>query len=137
MKKDIPIRKVEDVLIAIMPPTEEAPPDALWEVFILNLKDEPIRNVLISSKGYGEVEGETVKTSILRHFFEEIGPRTGQRVEHIQPRVFSLNNEYWVSFSYDDFLFDQKYTFVSGSIDESYFTLVPLLNRRGVMIGSA
>lgn len=136
MKKDIPLRKVEDVLIAIVPPVHELP-EALWEVHILNLKDDPIRNVLISSKGYGEVEGESVKTSVLRHFFEEIGPKSSQQVEHILPRVFTLNNEYWVSFSCDDFLFDQKYTFVAGSIDEAYFTLVPLLERRGVMIGSA
>ncbi|RMG59042.1 MAG: hypothetical protein D6722_22840 [Bacteroidetes bacterium] len=135
MKKDIPIRKVTELCMAIVPDEDESP-EALWRVFIINLKEEPIRNVLISSKGYGVREGETVRTSVLRHFFAEIGPRSYHQVERIQPEVFSLNNEYWVSFSYDDFLFDQKYTFVAGSIHEDFFTLIPLIGSRGVMLGA-
>jgi hypothetical protein len=135
MIKDIPIREVEDVAMAILPQLIDA--EALtWEVYLINLKDEPIANVLVSSKGYGSLKGESVRTSTLRHFFERIAPLSYQKVEHIQTKVFPLNNEYFVSFTHDNFLFDKKYTFLSGSIDEENFTSIPLLNRQGVMIGS-
>ena len=68
MKKDILIPKVEDLAIAIIPGAE----DDLWDVYLLNFKPSPLSTVLINSTGYGEIEGEKVKTTTLRHFFEEI-----------------------------------------------------------------
>jgi hypothetical protein len=134
MIKDIPIRKVEDVVVAIMPQAHD-PEAATWEVYLINLKSEPITNVLVASKGYGQLNGEPVNTSVLRHFFEEVPSLSYRKVEQIQTKVFALNNEYMVTFTYDDFLFDKKYTFTSGSIDEGNFTQIPLINRVGVMIG--
>jgi hypothetical protein len=71
MKKDIPQHKVQDLAIAIVPSEDDA---ELWNTYILNLRDEPIKSVLVNSRGYGEMEGEAIKTTILRHYFEEIGP---------------------------------------------------------------
>jgi len=48
--------------------------------------------------------------------------------------LFSIANEYWVSFSFDDNLYDKKYVFVQGALDESNFTDIPFLDCRGVMI---
>jgi hypothetical protein len=134
MIKDIPIRKVEDVLVAIMPQVHD--PEAItWEVYLINLKPEPIGNVLVCSRGYGELNDQPVNTSVLRHFFATVPSLSYQKVEQIQTKVFALNNEYMVTFTHDDFLFDKKYTFMSGSIDEQNFTQVPLINRQGVVIG--
>lgn len=135
MIKDIPIRKVEDVLVAIMPQPHD-PEAPTWEVFLINLKNDPIHNVLVASRGYGELGGESVNTSVLRHFFEKIPPLSYHKVEQIQTQVFGLTNEYMVTFTYDDFMFDKKYTFTSGSIDEDNFTQIPLINRSGVVIGT-
>ena len=56
-------------------------------------------------------------------------------IEPIQAAIFQLANEYWVSFSLNDYLFDKKYVFVQGAVDEMNFTEIPFLNgRRGVMI---
>ena len=132
MIKDIPQLKVEDVAIAIVP--RDGEDDELWDAFLVNLKEVPIANVLISSNGYGEVSGEKRKTTTLRHFFEEIGPLTCTLIEPIQAKLFSLNNEYWVSFVMDGHMYDKKYVFVSGSIQSSYFTTVPFIGRKGVMI---
>lgn len=133
MLKDIPVRKVEDFAIAIVP-REGAEEEELWDTFVLNLREEPIRDVLINSRGYGELEGESRKTTVLRHFFEEIGPSTAALLEPIQTSLFTFTNEFWVSFSYDGHMFDKKYIFVRGSIDAMNFTRIPLLNRPGVMI---
>ena len=69
MKKDIPQKKVEDLAIAVIPRDGD-----LWDVYVINLKDEPIKNVLINSKGYGSINNEAVQTTVLRHFFPSIGP---------------------------------------------------------------
>lgn len=135
MKKDIELKKVEDLIIAIVPREEaETDEEELWDVWLINLKEEPITFVLVNSTGYGEQDGEIRRTTTLRHFFEEIGPMACVQIEPIQPRVFMLTNEYWVSFMHDNYMYDKKYLFVPGSIDASNFMLVPFLNKKGIMI---
>jgi hypothetical protein len=134
MKKDIPELKVEDLAIAIVPSSVDLLEDELWDVYILNLKEEPIKNVLVSSRGYGEVNNEQIKTTTLRHFFEEIGPLEILKIEPIQKSLFRITNEYWVSFSFEGELYDKKYVFVVGSIESTNFTRIPFLDRKGVMI---
>jgi len=131
MKKDIPIRRVEDLVVAVVPRPDEK---EFWDVFLINLKEEAIRFVLINAHGYGEQEGEMKKTTTLRHFFEEIGPLQVVQVEPIQSDLFDFTHEYWVSFLHEQYLYDKKYVFVRGSIHEDYFTTIPFLDRKGVMI---
>lgn len=134
MKKDIPVQKVEDLAIAIVPRPKEDPEKEMWDTFLINLKEETISNVLISSQGYGELEGEDRKTTTLRHFFDEIGPLAIQLIEPIHRGLFDLTNEYWVSFTRDGYMFDKRYIFVRGSIARENFTQIPFLDRKGVMI---
>jgi hypothetical protein len=130
MKKDIPILKVENIAIAVVPGDD----DELWNTYIINEKEESISNVLINSKGYGEINGDIVKTSVLRHFFEEIQPTSALMIEPIQTKLFDITNEYWVSFTLDNYMYDKKYVFVQGSISRENFTTIPFLGKKGVMI---
>lgn len=130
MKKDIPILKVENIAIAVVPGDD----DELWNTYIVNEKNEAITNVLINSKGYGELNGDVVKTSVLRHFFEEIQPTSALMIEPIQTKLFDITNEYWVSFTLDNYMYDKKYVFVQGSISRENFTTIPFLGKKGVMI---
>lgn len=134
MKKDIPNFKVENLAIAIVPREAAKKGENLWDTFIINLKDAPIKSVLINSRGYGDIKGEKMRTTVLRHFFEEIGPKSYAKIEPIQTDLFDLTNEYWVSFVYDDYMYDKKYVFVKGSISETNFTAIPFVNKKGVMI---
>ncbi len=131
MMKDIPDLRVRDLAIAIVPREEE---EGLWDVYIINFKEEPIGSVFVNSRGYGELEGEKIRTTTLRHFFEQINPLEMEQIEPIQTELFELTNEYWVSFMYDGNMYDKKYVFVKGSIDEMHFTRIPFLDRKGVMI---
>ena len=70
MKKDIERPDVEDIAMAVV--LEEIDGENVWNVFLVNLHIVPIKNVIVTSKGYGEINGEVKKTSTLRHFFEEI-----------------------------------------------------------------
>ena len=135
MKKDISLRKVEHIAIAVVPrlPHEEDH-EHFWDAYFINLKNEPIQSVLINSYGYGILDGESRKTSSLRYFFEEIPAMTAVKIEPMYENVLSFANEFWVSFSYDNYLFDKKYVFVAGSLSPLNFTDIPLLQRKGVMI---
>ena len=133
MKKDIPELKVEDMALVVVPP--EYGDDDLWDCFLINFKEEAIKNVMVVSRGYGEDEnGEKRRTTTLRHFFDEIGGLQMMQVEPIPKDLFWLSHEYWVSYSFDGQLYDKKYVFVVGAIDRANFTTIPFLNRRGVMI---
>lgn len=129
MKKDIPVQKVADIAIAIVPNDE-----ILWDVYLVNLKKTPIRNVLVTSRGYGERNEEKVETSRLRYYWEDIAAETAIKIEAIQTELFDLAHEYWLSFQSNDFLFDRKYVFVRGSISKDYFTLIPIVDKQGIMI---
>lgn len=133
MKKDIDFLKVEDITIAIVPDNNDVNAEN-WEVFLVNQKKESIRNVLVNSKGYGEIDGEKKETSTFRHFIEEVAPESFLKVEIMRDDVLSLANEYWVSFSLNDYLFDKRFIFVQGSLADENLTMIPLVNKRGVMI---
>jgi hypothetical protein len=70
----------------------------------------------------------------MRYFWEEIGPLEIVKIEPVQKEVLGLANEFWVSFTYNDYLYDKKYVFVPGSLEEMHFTEIPFLDRKGVMI---
>lgn len=133
MRKDIHPPKVEGVAMAVVREKDEDGEDA-WFVYLINRNAYAMENVLVSSRGYGEIAGESRRTSELRHHLDALGPRSWARIERIVEAVFALSNQYWLSFYMGGELHDKKYIFLAGSIDEANFTTVPLMDKRGVMI---
>ena len=134
MKKDLPDNLVEYISIAVV--MESATPEFKnWNVYVINLKDVAIENVLISSKGYGEKDGEALKTSVLRHSVGTVASRSFALIEMIDEAVFGLTNEYWLSYYINGQIYDKKFIFVPESIVESNLIRIPILNKPGVMIG--
>ncbi len=133
MKKDLPENIVEGVAMAVVL-LSETPEVKNWTVYLINLKNLPITNVLISSKGYGEKDGKAVKTSVLRHFLGDIAPNSFVGVEAIDTAVFGLTNEYWLSYYIDKTIYDKKFIFLPESIVDENLMRIPLVNKPGVMI---
>ncbi|TCD10489.1 hypothetical protein EZ449_09070 [Pedobacter frigidisoli] len=133
MKTDLPENTVEDIAMAVVL-MSETPEVKNWTVYLVNLKNEPITNVLISSKGYGEKDGKQVKTSVLRHFLGDMEANDFKGVEAIDPEVFGLTNEYWLSYYIGKTIYDKKFIFLPESIVDSNLIKIPLVNRPGVMI---
>jgi hypothetical protein len=131
MLKDINREEVEDIAIAVAPGEEDS---NIWEVYMINLKEEGLDNVIVASKGYGMYNGEEVKTSVLRHYLGAFEPLDIRLIEPIQKEMFGLNNEYWVSFYIGKNIYDKKFIFLPESISEDNFTRVPFINRMGVII---
>lgn len=133
MIKDIPELKVENIAIAIIREKNELD-ETVWNSYLINLKDEKIEGVLVTSTGYGELNDEKVKTSTLRHFLDEVEPHSYVKIEPIIEEVFGINNEYWLSFYLNKTMYDKRYVFLAESITEANFTTIPIMNKKGVMI---
>lgn len=133
MKKDLPENIVEDVPMAVVL-MSETPEVKNWTVYVVNLKDVEITNVLISSKGYGEKDGRMVKTSVLRHFLGDLPAQSYKGVEAIDTEVFGLTNEYWLSYYINGTIYDKKFIFLPESIVDENLIRIPLVNKPGVMI---
>jgi hypothetical protein len=134
MLKDIHRPEVENIALAVVPENDVDTGEKNWNVYLINLYDEDISGVLVSSKGYGELNGDEVKTSVLRHLFDRIGALDYVKVEPILPELFGLNNEYWVSFYIGSTIYDKKYVFLPESIREDHFMLIPFIGKPGVML---
>ncbi|RKD13692.1 hypothetical protein BCY91_08945 [Pelobium manganitolerans] len=134
MKKDIPSFVVEDIAVAVVLDSE-SPDEKNWNVYLINLKNEAINTVLITSKGYGLKDGEEVKTSTLRHMIDKVEAKSYAKIEAIDEQVFGLNNEYWLSYYIGKDIFDKKFIFLPESIIESNLIKIPVLDKPGVMVG--
>jgi hypothetical protein len=129
MKEDIDFLPVKDVFITISKNTEEE----MWKVYLLNRGKKRIENIMITSKGYGEQKGEKQQTSVLRHMIPHLEEGEYALIEPIDPKVFHLNNEYWVSFFIEGQVYDKKYIFVPDSIKEENLSFIKELNQNGVL----
>ncbi|EAZ81177.1 hypothetical protein [Algoriphagus machipongonensis] len=133
MKKDINFHPVTGVKLAIA--KEEKETGTEWAVYLLNLNLIELSTVMITSKGYGELEGEKRKTSTLRHMIEELGAQEMAKIEPIDPAVFTLTNEFWVSYYILDQIFDKKFIFTPGSFDPANLQMIPELGLEGILHG--
>lgn len=124
---------VKDIAVAVALEGEN-PESKVWYVYLINLKNQPLENVLVTSKGYGEKDGEQVKTSILRHSFPVVEANSYKLIEPIDEQTFGLNNEYWLSYYIGKEIFDKKFIFLPESIVEENFIKLPVVNKPGVMI---
>lgn len=131
MKKDIDFAVSTGVKLAIA--REKTATGFEWAVYLINLNLIELHTVMITSKGYGELNGETKQTSVLRHMMEELGSQSVAKVEPIDPALFALTNEFWVSYYILDQIFDKKFIFTSGSIEESSLQMIPELGLEGIL----
>ena len=132
MIKDIKIPEVKNVTLAITRKKNIGESDE-WKVYLINNNDFPIENTIVASKGYGEKDGEQQKTSILRHYLETVSANSAALIEPIDPALFHLNNEYWVSYYVGRQIFDKRFVFVPDTICEENLTFIKELEMEGVL----
>lgn len=129
--KDINIPEVKNVTLAVARGPEEN--DGEWRVYLINNNEFPLENTLVASKGYGEKDGEKQNTSILRHFLETVPAHSTALIEPIDPAVFHLNNEYWVSYYIGSQIYDKRFVFVPDTICEENMSFIKELEMEGVL----
>lgn len=131
MKKDIEFPSVKDVSVAVIPKNGDL--KSPWKVYLINTGEVAIQKIMITSTGFGKQKGEDQKTSTLRYSFDELKANKYKAIELIDPAVFHLNNEYWISFWVGNQLYDKRYLFVPDSLNEQHFTTIPLIDEKGIL----
>jgi hypothetical protein len=137
MREELKGPKVENVSVAIVEiPLENNEKEYI--VYLLNFRDDIMEGIIVASTGYGEnpQSGEQVKTSTLRKGIELMLPNEAARIEPIMPDLFDLTNEFWVSFWVNDVMYDKRFIFVPGSINDEAFKLIDILGYKGVILAS-
>jgi hypothetical protein len=132
MKKDIVFHRVQGVSLAVVrKKNEEGEYD--WYVYMLNKNPFSLTGVLVTSKGYGFKGEEKQKTSTLRHLITELPAEEYAMIERIDPSVFHLTSEYWVSYYVDGEIYDKKFLFVPDTIVEENLMPIEKLELEGVL----
>jgi hypothetical protein len=132
MIKDIKKPEVKNVTLAVVR-EKNILQQIEWKVYLINNNAEAIENTLVASTGYGEKNGETQRTSTLRHFLQTVPPKGTTLIEPIDTNVFHLNNEYWVSYYIGQEIYDKRFVFVPDSIREENLIFIKELNAEGVL----
>jgi hypothetical protein len=130
MKNDLNIPKVKGVEIAAVKRPDD---EELWDMYLINRNGYALKNILISSRGYGSSNGETQKTSTLRHLIEVLDARSLAKIEPIRKDIFHLTNEYWVSYYFNGQIYDKKYIFLPETIQEKFITSITGFDIEGVL----
>ncbi len=133
MKKDILFPKPEGVHIAAIQEVNELN-ETQWFVYLINTRKEAINNILITSKGYGKVDGEEKITSTLRKKLLDMDPETAQKFELIPDELIGFTNEFWLSFYIGNQIYDKKYIFMPESLINDNKITVPVLGKEGILI---
>jgi hypothetical protein len=135
MREELLGPKVENVAVAVVQGKNEDN-ETEYNVYLLNLRDDIMEGIIITSKGYGQNAntGEKIQTSTLRHCIELMLPNEAAKIEPIVEEVFGLSNEYWVSFWVNDVMYDKKFVFLAETICEKNIKPIPILGAKGVII---
>jgi hypothetical protein len=135
MKEGILGPPVENVGIAVVEEINEQQ-ERMFYVYLLNMRDDIMEGIIITSTGYGEnvQTGEKIKTSTLRHSLEVLLPNEAAKIEPIMEDLFGIANEYWVSFWVNDTMYDKRFVFLPETITQKNMKVIPLLGQKGVVL---
>lgn len=131
MKKDIIFPEMNGVWLAIArKPVED---QYHWHAYIINNNDYDLHHLLIVSKGYSDSRGPKKDTSVLRHSIELLMARSYAIIEPMDPAVFTLFNEFWVSFYHQGQIYDKKFIFTPESVREDHMITIDALELKGIL----
>jgi hypothetical protein len=135
MREELLGPKVENIGVAVVQQLSETK-EKIYNVYLLNLGEDIIDEILITSRGYGEnlATGEKIKTSVLRHKVDLLMPNEVAKIEPIMESVFGLANEFWVSYYCHDKMYDKKFVFLPETLMEKNMKIIPEIGDKGVMI---
>jgi hypothetical protein len=136
MRADILSPLVENVKMVVVPEINEEGATQHY-VYLLNLREDIMEGIIITSKGYGvnEATGEKITTSMLRHSLEVLLPDEAAKIEPIMEDVFKLTNEFLISFWVEDMMYDKKFIFLPETINEKNYVTIPKMGGKGIVVG--
>lgn len=131
MRKDIKIPEVKNVHVAIVKEDEE-----LWKVYIINNNHMPINDVMVVTRGYGQRDSKEIQTSTLRHNLGTVKSKSNSAVERMDPELFDLTHEFWITFYIEENIYDKKFLFRTESLTEKNLSYIKELDAEGIIHSS-
>ncbi len=135
MRKDIEFPAVEGVQVAITRYMDELN-QPIWEVHFINYNPYRLDNILVTSTGYSPKDTDknaNQQTTTIRRHFEGALPNTAFLIEPIDPALFHLCNEYWISYYVGTKIYDKKFIFLPDTLIEKNLQYIELLGKEGVL----
>lgn len=129
MRKDIEIPKVDNVHIVAIKEWDKDFSEQLWNIYIVNNRDEEISTILVLSRG----NSDDKKTSTLRHGLGDLKPHSTAKVEFIATEVLGFTNEYLVTFFIGNSLFERNFVFEPHAISDKNITEIPVMESEGIL----
>jgi hypothetical protein len=105
---------------------------SVWEAMLYNSSSQRIDNILINTKGYGQIGEREVSTATMRYFKENLDPMGSFCIEPITAEVLKINNEFWITYSLDSKLYESKLVFSSEGKD---IESIDELGKEGYRVG--
>lgn len=130
MKKDIQIPKVEGVYVAVVHEYNKIYKTQDWNAYIINDKEVDLEIVLIVTSGYSEKK----MTSIFRKKLDVLPKKSVAKIELMPEELFTLNNEFKVTFFEGNAMFEKTYLFREHTISEAAMQAIPLMEVKGVLV---
>ena len=130
MRKDIHIPRVEDVYLAVVQEEHLEYHSLDWNAYIINNSDNDLDTVLIMSRGFSAEK----LTPVFRHQIPKLPARSFAKIEYIQDKVLTLNNEFKVTYFNDQKMFDKTYLFRKNTINTKALQTIPLMEAKGVLV---
>lgn len=128
MRKDIIIPQSNNVIVAI---ALESDQPKEWKAYIINLNQEEIKNVMITSSGKTP---DGAGTSVLRHFIESIYPNTAIPFELVTDELLAIENTFFVTYYIQDLIHDFESEFKPDHFEEDRLVNIPVLNKKGAIV---
>lgn len=130
MKKDIHIPKVENVYIAVVKEYNDLYKTEDWNAYIINDKNTDLEVVLIVTSGYSKDK----TTSVFRKKLDVLPKKSYAKIELMQEELFTLHNEFKVTFFEGNTMFEKTYLFRKNTINENALRTIPLMKVKGVLV---
>ena len=80
MLKDIETEGIKDIAVAAILELNPETSMMVWNVYLINYSKNLLEGVIVSSHGWGTINGEEKKTSQLRHFLKEVEPISYKKI---------------------------------------------------------
>lgn len=128
MKKDIEIQKVDGLKMVIVFEYNDVFKTNDWNVYLVNEKSVDLDTILIVSKGFSK----TKNTSYIRRQLEKLPANSYAKIELIEPELFSVNNQFQISFFEGIRMREATFVFPENTICEDSLKAIPNFDKKGI-----
>lgn len=128
MKKDIELEKVDGLKMMIVYEYNDVFKTNDWNVYLVNEKPVNLETILIVSRGFSA----TKNTSYIRRQLDSLPANSYAKIELIEPELFSVNNQFQISFFEGVKMKEATFVFPENTIAESALQEIPNFEKKGI-----